>query len=116
MRMILLAAVSAAALSTTAFAADPAQADVRRLGRRPDRRRQDGLAGADFDKYANGAWAARTEIPADQGSAGVGYDVYNRSQDQLRTLIETAEPRPRSARSTRASSTRPRSRRSTTSR
>jgi putative endopeptidase len=48
--------------------------------------------GDDFDKYANGAWEKRTTIPADQSSAGVGYDVYNRSQDQLRTLIETAEP------------------------
>src|SRR4051812_46233291 len=43
--------------------------------------------GDDFDAYANGAWAARTEIPADQGSAGVGYDVYNLSQEQLRALI-----------------------------
>jgi putative endopeptidase len=48
--------------------------------------------GDDFDAYANGAWAARTEIPADQGSAGVGYDVYNLSQEQLRTIIEGAAP------------------------
>ena len=27
--------------------------------------------GDDFDKYANGGWFARTEIPADQASAGV---------------------------------------------
>ncbi|MEA3033059.1 MAG: putative endopeptidase, partial [Sphingomonadales bacterium] len=48
--------------------------------------------GDDFDAYANGAWAARTEIPADQGSAGVGYDVYNLSQEQLRAIIESAAP------------------------
>ena len=48
--------------------------------------------GDDFDAYANGAWSARTEIPADQGSAGVGYDVYNLSQDQLRALIEASAP------------------------
>ena len=48
--------------------------------------------GDDFDAYANGAWSARTEIPADQGSAGVGYDVYNLSQDQLRAIIESSAP------------------------
>ena len=44
--------------------------------------------GDDFAAYASGGWVARTEIPADQGSAGVGYDVYNLSQQQLRSLIE----------------------------
>jgi putative endopeptidase len=44
----------------------------------------------DFDRYVNGAWIAKTEIPADQGSAGVGYDVFNLSQDQIRALIENA--------------------------
>ncbi|AMU95590.1 peptidase M13 [Sphingopyxis terrae subsp. terrae NBRC 15098] len=43
--------------------------------------------GDDFDKYANGAWFARTEIPADQASAGVDYDVYNLTQRQLRQLV-----------------------------
>ncbi|MBU0825788.1 MAG: M13 family metallopeptidase [Alphaproteobacteria bacterium] len=46
--------------------------------------------GDDFDKYANGTWFARTEIPADQGSAGVGYDVYNLTQRQLRDLVAGA--------------------------
>ena len=46
--------------------------------------------GDDFDKYANGDWFARTEIPADQASAGVGYDVYNLSQRQLRQLVTSA--------------------------
>ncbi len=48
--------------------------------------------GDDFDAYASGAWSKRTEIPADQGSAGVGYDVFNLSQEQLRTIIETSPP------------------------
>jgi putative endopeptidase len=43
--------------------------------------------GDDFDKYANGGWFARTEIPADQASAGVDYDVYNLTQRQLRQLV-----------------------------
>jgi putative endopeptidase len=91
MRMFLLAAVSVAAMSTAAFAADPAKPLYGAWG--VDLTAGDAKIkpGDDFDKYANGAWEARTEIPADQGSAGVGYDVYNRSQDQLRTLIETAD-------------------------
>jgi putative endopeptidase len=44
----------------------------------------------DFDRYVNGAWFAKTEIPADQGSAGVGYDVFNLSQDQVRAITENA--------------------------
>jgi len=44
----------------------------------------------DFDRYVNGAWIAKTEIPADQGSAGVFYDVFNLSQDQIRAVIENA--------------------------
>jgi putative endopeptidase len=46
--------------------------------------------GDDFDNYANGAWRAKTQIPADQASAGVGYDVYNLTQDQLRAVVSKA--------------------------
>jgi putative endopeptidase len=46
--------------------------------------------GDDFDRYVNGAWAARTVIPADQASAGVGYDAFNLTQDQVRAIIEHA--------------------------
>ncbi|KTE03989.1 M13 family metallopeptidase [Sphingopyxis sp. H115] len=46
--------------------------------------------GDDFDKYANGGWFARTEIPSDQASAGVDYDVYNLTQRQLRALVAGA--------------------------
>lgn len=46
--------------------------------------------GDDFDKYANGGWFARTQIPADQASAGVDYDVYNLTQRQLRQLVTGA--------------------------
>jgi putative endopeptidase len=46
--------------------------------------------GDDFDQYVNGAWKARTEIPADQSSTGVAFDVFNRSQEQIRALIEQA--------------------------
>jgi len=46
--------------------------------------------GDDFDIYANGGWKARTQIPADQPSAGVDYDVYNLTQDQLRAVVSKA--------------------------
>ena len=44
----------------------------------------------DFDRYVNGAWADKTQIPADQASAGVSYDVFNLTQEQIRALIENA--------------------------
>ena len=43
-----------------------------------------------FFDYANGAWYARTEIPADKSSYGMGTAVYDRTQEQLRTLIDSA--------------------------
>jgi putative endopeptidase len=90
MRILLLAAVSVVAISGSAFAADKPMYGAWGV----DLTGRDAAVkpGDDFNKYANGAWEKRTTIPADQGSAGVGYDVYNRSQDQLRTLIETADP------------------------
>ena len=48
--------------------------------------------GEDFDQYVNGGWKRKTEIPADQASTGVGYDIFNRSQAQIRALIEQAAP------------------------
>ena len=48
--------------------------------------------GDDFDRFVNGTWEARTEIPADQPSAGVGYDVFNLTQEQVRAIIENAPP------------------------
>jgi putative endopeptidase len=48
--------------------------------------------GDDFDRYVNGKWADKTEIPADQASAGVGRDVFNLTQEQVRALIESAPP------------------------
>ena len=44
----------------------------------------------DFDRYVNGAWADKTQIPADQASAGVSYDVFNLTQEQIRALIQNA--------------------------
>ncbi|WP_421737158.1 M13 family metallopeptidase [Caulobacter sp.] len=93
MRLILLAATSAAALCLAAPAAFAADSKPMYGAWGVDLTARDTSVspGTNFDKYANGAWEARTQIPADQPSAGVGYDVFNRSQDQLRTLIETAD-------------------------
>ncbi|MGR4862987.1 M13 family metallopeptidase [Caulobacter sp. LARHSG274] len=96
MRIVLLAAVSALSLSAAAWAAEPMSAPAGKPmygAWGVDLTAGDATVspGGDFDRYANGAWAARTTIPGDQASAGVGYDVYNRAQDQLRSLIETAD-------------------------
>ena len=46
--------------------------------------------GDNFGDYATGTWTKQTVIPADQTNASIGYDLYNLSQVQLRSLIETA--------------------------
>ncbi len=43
--------------------------------------------GDDFEKYVNGIWTAKTEIAADRASAGSAYEVYDRTQAHLQTLI-----------------------------
>ena len=48
--------------------------------------------GDDFDAFASGGWNKATEIPADQASAGVGYDVFNLTNDQLRAVVAGAAP------------------------
>jgi len=46
--------------------------------------------GDDFNAYASGAWAAKTEIPADRSSVGVGFDVFKVAEARNRELIEGA--------------------------
>ncbi len=46
--------------------------------------------GDDFDNFASGAWRARTEIPADQTSAGISWDIYKVTEGQLRNIIMDA--------------------------
>ncbi len=54
--------------------------------------------GDDFFEFANGTWLARNEIPADQSSVSTGRDINNRTQHQLRSLIEASANNPNSAR------------------
>jgi putative endopeptidase len=51
--------------------------------------------GDDFSAYAQGAWAARAEIPPDQTSAGAGREVSDRAEAQLRLLVETEAREPK---------------------
>lgn len=46
--------------------------------------------GDDFHEYVDGAWLARTEIPADKASYGVGYIVHEQNEDNVRTIIQEA--------------------------
>ncbi len=55
--------------------------------------------GDDFYRYVNGAWMARTEIPADKSSTGVAADVVEKTARDVRALLEaagkTADAQPR---------------------
>ncbi|VVT13680.1 Peptidase M13 [Sphingomonas sp. EC-HK361] len=51
--------------------------------------------GDDFNAYANGAWAAKAEIPADRSSIGVGYDVFKVAEGRNAALFaEIAKSNP----------------------
>lgn len=44
--------------------------------------------GDDFTAYVNGTWVNNTEIPADKSSYGVGFIVYEESEDNVKKIIE----------------------------
>ena len=46
--------------------------------------------GDDFYKYANGAWIAATEIPADKSSYGPGAALVEKTNDEVKALIQNA--------------------------
>jgi putative endopeptidase len=46
--------------------------------------------GDDFQKYASGTWLAKTEIPADKPEVGSFYEVFDLTQDQLKSLVTNA--------------------------
>src|ERR1044072_3786445 len=46
--------------------------------------------GDDFDDYANGAWRAKNEIPADRSSIGTGYDVSLKAEANNVAIIQAA--------------------------
>ena len=50
--------------------------------------------GDDFFDYANGAWYARTEIPADKAAYGMFNTLDDLSRERTRTILEQAAQRP----------------------
>lgn len=48
----------------------------------------DARPGVDFNAYVNGAWMKTAEIPADRGSAGVGLETHEKSEDDVKVIIE----------------------------
>jgi len=42
----------------------------------------------DLFRFVNGGWLARTEIPADKPAYGGFYEAFDRSQEQLKVLVE----------------------------
>ncbi|MEY4555108.1 MAG: hypothetical protein RL093_227, partial [Pseudomonadota bacterium] len=53
--------------------------------------------GDDFNRFASGAYLANTPIPADKTSFGVFDMLYDRSQDNLKSLIEESAANPSSS-------------------
>ena len=53
--------------------------------------------GDSFFDYANGAWLKTAAIRADRPAAGVGMDLQDRSQAQLRAIVEESVRHPRGA-------------------
>ena len=48
----------------------------------------------DLYKHVNGAWLAKTEIPADRGAYGGFYEAIDRTQERLRGIVEAAAKAP----------------------
>jgi putative endopeptidase len=46
--------------------------------------------GDDFQRYASGKWLDANPVPADKPGNGTGLEVYERTQDELRTIITEA--------------------------
>src|SRR5262245_7691101 len=46
--------------------------------------------GDDFQRYASGHWMDTNEIPADKPQNGVGSELNDRNQEQLRAIIMDA--------------------------
>lgn len=46
--------------------------------------------GDNFDTYVNGTWKKNTKIPDDKASYGTGYMVYEKSQEDVKAIIEAS--------------------------
>ena len=78
-----------AAPPTQAPAAPPLTSGLDPTGFDKDVRPQD-----DLFTHVNGAWLAKTDIPADKASYGGFYEAHDRTQEQLKVLVERAAKNP----------------------
>jgi putative endopeptidase len=93
--MSLKSLAGAAAVAALMLAAQPALAqDIQPWGFDLDGRDLSVRPGDDFNAFANGAYLRNTPIPADKTSYGVFDLLYDRSQDQLRAIIEQSAANP----------------------
>src|SRR3569623_635372 len=53
-----------------------------------------GRPGDDFWSYANGAWAKRTEIPADKGAVGYGNQLAVNAEADVHALLDDIAANP----------------------
>ena len=83
--LLLALASTAAAITTAAAQTAPVQPGVPSI----DTAAIDASVkpGDGFDQYANGAWRAKAEIPADRSSTGVGYDVFKVAEARNAAII-----------------------------
>ena len=80
-----IALLLAASVATVALAQTPLTSGVDKPAIDTSVKPGDG-----FDAYANGAWRAKAEIPADRGSVGVGLDVFKVAEGRNAELIQNA--------------------------
>lgn len=46
--------------------------------------------GDNFDAYVNGSWMKNTKIPADKASYGIAYIIHDKSQEDVKAIIENS--------------------------
>jgi len=85
-----LSAVPAAAQQPAAAASETNAVHFGKWGVDLDARDVSVKPGDDFQRYASGKWLDANDIPADQSQNGVGYEVYNRNQERLRSIVTGA--------------------------
>ena len=97
--VLLLAAGAAAAQSSPPIVEIPSttQAEIGEFGFDAAGMDTSVEAGADFNRFANGTYLRNTPIPGDKTSYGVFDMLYDRSQDNLKALIEESAAAPTSS-------------------
>ncbi|MBS0455944.1 MAG: M13 family peptidase [Proteobacteria bacterium] len=92
MKRILAAAIGMSLLTGIAGAAAPLTSGIDTAGMDKSVRPQD-----NFYDYINGHWLATTQIPADKPSYGAFTVLYDKTQENLRTIVEQAQKSPQNA-------------------